>query len=231
MTIVPLQYFGIGDVIFTQTLVSTIAQGDKILWPVLPHFVEGLNRAYPDITFMDYRHVNVNYNCKSDIEIGETRLLPIRWADSLMKVPYDQCMRAKYDLYGLDWQQWKNKAAWQNDVKRQMELVQHLGLDLTEPFCLVNNTFGSESRHKVSIMQKSGIKHVVMSTIEGFSLFDWTGIMQYATEIHTVSSSIIYLLEMMELKAKEIHIYKREPIEKNHDNYSYILQKHNYNLK
>jgi hypothetical protein len=60
--------------------------------------------------------------------------------------------------------------------------------------------------------------------MEGYSLFDWAAVMEQAVEIHTVSTSIIYLLELLHLRA---HIYIRRPDERSHSYYDYLLeQKH-----
>ena len=230
--IVPLQYFGIGDVIFTQTLVKNIAEGNKILWPVMSQFVDGLNRAYPDVTFIDYKLTAIDFERKYDQEINGVRYLPIRWADSIRNVPYNECMRSKYDLYNQSWQDWKDKAIWQRSRELEYHLFHKvLGLEEGEKFNLVSNVFGSDSSLKLNIAPNNGLRNVEMTTIPHYSLFDWAYVMERATNIYAVSSSIIYILEMIDLVAKEISIYKRAPIEKNHDNYSYILQKHKYNLK
>lgn len=225
MTILPLQHFGLGDVIFTQTLVRNIANGNPIVWGTLPHFVDGLNCAYPDIKFVDWRTLGIDYDCKQHKEIdhhtlGKCTLLPIRWADSIMKVPYTQCMRSKYDMYGLDWQTWRDEAMWVKNKWNSRQLLMMKGY----PKTLINDTYGSDSKMKVKI-EVDGCK---METKTGYSLFDWQEVIQNATHIHTVSTSIIYLLEMLDLKAKEINLYNRPIKGQGFDNIDYILKRHKY---
>jgi|SRR6185436_10236719 len=236
MIIFPLQSFGVGDVIFTQSLVRKIANGNKVLWGVESHFVDGLNRAYDGITFIDKKLINVDYNRRDDYVINGMRVLPIRWSDANLKVPYNQCMRAKYDAYNEDWRTWKEHAMWNRDKEMETKLGIKNGIwendydrDFGE-YNLVNTIFGSESQLQVPIEVNNGLLNIQMKTIEGFSLFDWAGIIEQANEIHTVSTSIIYLLELLDLKAKEVHLYTRKPIEPTFDNISYILEKHNYIL-
>lgn len=75
MTIIPQQYFGAGDAIFIQSLLKQLCDhnshrepyGDKVLYPILPQFVEGFNWAYPDVMFIDYRMLNINYESKVEV--------------------------------------------------------------------------------------------------------------------------------------------------------------------
>lgn len=60
------------------------------------------------------------------------------------------------------------------------------------------------------------------------SLFDWATVIQKAAAIHTVNTSIIYLLEMLELEAPEVHLYQRTIKGQTFDNIKYILKRHKY---
>lgn len=229
MVIIPNQYFGQGDIIFTQTLVRNIADGRHILWPVLPHFIDGLKRAYPDIEWVGYGSVDVDHERKEQYEMnigkwGKCTILPIRFADQLLNVPYKQCMRAKYDLYGMDWKTWKDKAMWVRDSLIESRLATHMGVHGKSNYTLINRHFGSASQFKAKIPY-SGVE---MTTINPFSLFDWVSLIEHASDIHTVSTSIIYLLEMLELTAPEVHLYIRKPLEHNFENIDYILERHKY---
>lgn len=233
------QPFGLGDVIFCMTLARNwIKEGHTITWPVFSQFVDQLNRAYPDVTFIDWQSIKVDYNRKDEHDWENYRVVPLRWNVQLMNVPYKECMSSKYSLFGLDWNTWKEGARWERDEEKEMKLfggtrVYYLTkTDCSiEPYRLINNTFGSDSKLKISIPNLSDdLPNIYMQNYDGYSLFDWALILERATEIHTVSTSIIYILEMLDISCP-IHIYKREPIEKNHDNYSYILKSHNYILK
>lgn len=226
MIIYPLQAFGMGDVIFTQTLVRKLARlGDKILWGVESHFVDGLNRAYPDILFIDKSLINVDYNRRDDYVINGMRVLPIRWSDVNLKVPYTQCMSAKYESFGQKFETWRELAMWKRDAVKEDRLFQQLGLQGLE-YTFVNRFFGSNSQFAAQI----NVKGVEMCTLPGYSLFDWIRVIENASEIHTVSSSIIYLLELIVVKAHEVHLYMRKPIEHNFDNVIYLLKNQNYKL-
>lgn len=189
----------------------------------MPHFVEGLNRAYTRITFVDYRMLNIDYNTKKDVVVNSMRLLPIRWADQILGKPYRDVMRAKYDLYGMDWKEWKRFALPIRYMDKEKELAEKVGA--VGEYNLINNYFGSDSKFNAQIEINNGLPNVNMQTFPGYSLFDWASIVENATNIHVASSSILYLLELLHLKAKEVHLYARKPIEPHFDNVSYLFTK------
>jgi hypothetical protein len=228
-TVIVNQFFGIGDVIWSQTLVRYLANGKRIIWGVLPRYVDGLSRAYPDITFVDHRLLNIDYDRKEDHIDRGSRILPIRWADVMLNKPYNMCMRAKYDLYEMPWEQWVNRAKWQRNIFHEQEFFKRF--DIEGDFNFVNNFAGSESQLLGSIQLDNGLPTIEMREIEQYSLFDWAHILEQATHIHTVSTSIIYVLEMLHLKAKEIHYYLK-PNEADFSSTDYIVKnsRHNYIL-
>lgn len=230
-TICFLQYFGIGDIIFSQSIAqSFLNNGNKVLWPCKPEWVEGLTRAYPDIDFRDYKTVDVDYNNKNFIVDRDRHIVPLRFADSLMRVPYSDCMKAKYMLMNMDWNDWKKGAQFCRYSEKEKELYYDiLNLRDGEDFLFLNRTFNHKATGKVLGGFSSHKKTVEMRIIEGFSLFDWAYVMERASEIHTVSTSIIYILELLDIKCK-IHIYIRRPNEDSHKNYDYILRSHDYVL-
>jgi len=232
MTIIPNQFFGLGDIIFTQTLVHRIADGRPIVWPVLAHFVEGLQRAYPHIKFVDHRTMQIDFDRRDQYEfehptLGRCTALPLRWADAILKVPYNDCMKAKYMLYGMDFEDWRERAMWVRDEKQEKELQYNYPYTPNECI-LVNNIFGSESKLTISIPIVRDNYTILMHPLKSFSIFDWAHMIEKCKEIHTVNTSIIYLLELLDLKAPEIHLYQRPIKGQTFDNISYLLKKHKY---
>lgn len=235
--IYPLQYFGIGDVIYTMQLVKTLAlqheietgEDSKIVWGVMPQFVEGLQRAYPDVSFVDYRLINIDYNCRTEKEVmlpAPGKLLPIRWADSILGVSYDKCMRAKYDMYGKNYRSWIAGAGFTRDKKQENDLLEMI-LESTnnKPFILVNEYYQSDGNgvRKIYVEPENGEEIVYMNEWGAFSLFDWAGVIEAAEEVHTVSTSLFYLLELLNLKSPA-HLYSR-PTDPHFKHIDYLFSK------
>lgn len=223
----PSQYFGIGDIIFTQTLARRLAHrygAQHIIWGALPQFTNGLNRAYGanNIYFYDYEYLSkrsgIDYNSRGrqlvrgayyDGWPTDYIYEPIRWADAILGVPYERCMRAKYDLYDMDFREWKEHAMWKRDEAREEELFELLGISEGERYLLYNTTFQSDFNGNIDFLFSGEITRVVfMRPIEGFSLFDWAKVMERAIEIHSVSTATLYMFELLDLKCP-IHLYPR----------------------
>lgn len=223
------QYFGAGDAIWGQTIANDfIKAGYKVLWPLMPSLVEGFNRAYPNVTFIDYNLVKVNYENKEFKEIDGVLMLPMRYSESLMGKPYKFHMESKYSFLGKDWRTWKDGAHFRRSNQKETELMKLLGVG-TEPYNLVAKTFGSNRNRQIDIKVKNDFKNIEMSEINGYSLFDWSMVMECAETIHAVSSSSLYLFELLELSSKEIHLYPRAPIEKDFVFVEFMFSK-NYKL-
>jgi hypothetical protein len=228
MSVIVLQPHGLGDLIFCQSLVHQIADRQEIVWPVLPHFLPGLRVAYPNINWLPIGTLGNIENIRRDSIINGKRVIPIRWADSITNVKYKDCMRSKYEMYGLDWRSWKYFGYKRNQENERNLFFNVLGLLKGAKFRLINDRFTSLETKKVHIPESPDLVNVYMKSIPGFSLFDWSLVIEKATEIHTVGTSINYIIELLDIQAKEVVLYKRLPDENHYENYDYILEKHSY---
>lgn len=227
------QFFGIGDVLFCIEIARKyIRAGHKVVWAIEPHYLN-IAKHFPEINFMDKNLLDIDYSNRKQVDGDGYTIIPLRFSDSIMKVPYKDCMKSKYLMFNMDWKEWRKlENSWVRDSKSEDKLFELLGIKPNERYCVVNMQFTNGGGKSIHLPLNRDMKTVEMSMIPGFSLLDWAKVLEYASEIHTVSTSIIYLLEMINSRATNIHIYKRKPIEKNHDNYSYILtNRHNYILE
>ena len=227
------QPFGLGDCIFAQGVAHYyMAGGYKVYWPVKQLYLNDLRRAYPTVNWM---HENMFHDGNDAIRYDLLHALyaPIFWGNTFTGQPYHTAMRAKYDMYGLDWKTWRNHAQWKRDVFKEEELFEMHNINKDSKFNLISRKFGGGSFDQIKVdvpEPHNGLNTIFIKQMDGYSLFDWAPMMAAATTIHFVSSSNIYLLEMMDLKATEIHLYPREPRETDHKNYEYILERHKYIL-
>ena len=112
------------------------------------------------------------------------------------------------------------------DDAKENALFDELGLKIGEPYTLVNRNWKSDGKSKSNFECKTSGKVIEMTMKPGYSLFDWSKVIESATEIHTISTSIVYILELLDIKCEKCYIYKRIPNEQNHDNYKYLMKKH-----
>lgn len=221
------QYFGLGDIIWGQTIAhSFLKNGYKVIWPVQADLVEGLNRAYPEIVFVDFTRFLINYENKDFKEENDMRYLPMRYSEALMGKPYRFHMEAKYSFLGLSWRTWKDHAMPVRSRAHEVLLGDIVGVP-KEPYNFVSTNFGKN--FSIPIEVNNGNKNIFLQKLDGFSLFDWCAIIENADTIHAISSSSLYLFELLSLKAREIHIYARKPVEQNLD-YTKFFYTKNYTL-
>lgn len=231
-TIIINTFFGAGDLIFIQSIANRLVkQGYKVLWPVTSAYAP-LAKHFPNVTMVDKAFVNIDYNRTDTYEINGCRVLPLRFADSICKVPYTSCMKAKYILMGQEWETWKDDCIIERDYESENKLYSEvLGLKEGDKYNLISEQFTTGgARRGVIPLPNNGLRNVYMSIIDGFTAIDWLNVLINATELFVISSSNIYLFELFEMKAERINLYVRRPNEQNHDNYSYLLTKDNYIL-
>ena len=219
------QYFGLGDCIFSQGVASHfIDQGYRIVWPVWDDFCEGLSRAYPDMTWLPHSFFKPElFDIKEEKILGEVRLLPISWSNQILNA--STWMHTKYDLYGLDYHDWKKHASYQRDPLREQALMAHYGIRIGEPYNLANSMFRTNASGNTPFTIANDYKTVQMQILPEFSLFDYSLLIENATEIHVANSSILYLLELLDLRAEQVHLYCRVPDETDFRHVDYLFSK------
>jgi len=134
-------------------------------------------------------------------------------------------MKSKYMYFKKDWTTWKDKFGCIRDEKAEDKLYYDvLKLKDGEPYNLISEQFSRGGRKKqTKIKVDNGLKNVYMTLQPEFTIIDWLKVLSNATYIHVISSANIYLFELFKMNAKEIHLYIRRPVEKSHENYSYLL--------
>lgn len=222
MNALVLQPHGLGDAIFCQTLVNSL-EVEHIYWPVT-NFKNDLKIAYPNIIWTDENFTDIDTEVHRWKISKNSIVVPIRWSDTIMKVPYKDVMKSKYDMYDLDWRRWKECASWRADFANQTLL--NSIIQPPEKYNLVSNLYTGSFKYQAT-NPNPNLPNVYIKPLPGFSLFDWAQIITNATEIHFVASSNIYLLELLPLKAERICIYKRGS-NGDHSHYDYLMTSRNY---
>jgi hypothetical protein len=152
---------------------------------------------------------------------SNTYFVPLRFANPIVRqlAPHDysdqyHTMLDKYRMLNLPEDMWKT-LKWERNLDKENELYDLLIKD--ENYILINTKW---SDGIVSIETDSNFKRINMDILNGFTLFDWSKIIENASEIHTVSTSNLFLLETLTLRADKVHIYPRKPRENNFDGIS-----------
>lgn len=219
------QPFGLGDFLFCIPLARDyMKEGMKVVWPVVSAYAN-IGKHFPDIVFIDKNNLKVDYERKDEYVQHGMKVIPLRWSYDIQRVPFRDCMKSKYGMFGKDWHRWR-ESTWLRDTAREDELFYKvLGLSDGARYNLVNTMFRSDKSGAARVNVANGLLNVQLREVAGFTLLDWGKVIENATTIHTVSTSINYMIELMELKAEEIHLYCRKPDETHFKNIDYLLTK------
>jgi hypothetical protein len=214
---------GLGDIFFTQKIAKEILnnkKADRVIWPVikeysyLSEYLLGENISYiNEIDSFPFKDVyQTDPQCV--IDRSELLYLPVQHADRFISTC--PVMQAKYKFLDISYHDWKDFFEFKRNPEREKYLIEYLNMDFEKPFNLVNNSFGSKNysylNNRISIKIENEYKNVVMDYLNFDNIFDWIGLIDKATEIHTVDTVWCYLLE--KLGKQNVTVYSRNKNEK-----------------
>jgi hypothetical protein len=212
------QPLGLGDILWVQPIVDHyISDGYTVIYPV--------GDSYFDIVSSYIKKDNLQWVRESDdfplkflydmperIELGEDIYLPLTHAQSHNSL---SLMIGKYAFAGLPVTDYRDAYEIDRDYEREKLLMD--AYDLHNDFIIVNEVYGTfphTKKHDINI--KSDSKVHVMSVQQdidnGFHVFDWIGALQKAKEVHSVGTSICYMMDKY-CTDNEIHLYERRTID------------------
>jgi hypothetical protein len=196
-----IQPAGIGDIIFCQKIAKTYSKKGKIYWPV----VDSIKGIKDYIICPGLEDIP-----EPTIPINNYFLIQLDGIDR--RFPGMSVLKAKYKYIDLDWTDWKDYVTFKRNKRKENKLRKHLGIEEGEVFILICDTVGTppNTRFVPIIPVGTPIKKVIrMQPIEGFSVFDWCGILEDAKEIYSVDTCIQYITEFLELKATRLELFSR----------------------
>lgn len=201
------QFQGLGDILFLVPMVrALIAEGNEIIWPIADHYFN-IAKHFPDITMIRKSEIDVPYNSVFSVNTSYGKWLPYRYASELMGRNLTLCMQSKYELYGHNWKMWR-ELFYKRDKDSEKILIDYL--QLPKKFQLINRHYGEPERGMtITPNINPDLPIIEMRTIEGFSLIDWLGVVEKASEIHASNSSLNYLIELMDLDI-DVYLYPRK---------------------
>jgi hypothetical protein len=206
MKVIINQPFGIGDILFISPLIKQL-DVEHIIWPIVDHYY-WINDyiTIDNLTFIKQSEFNsINY-----IDYDE---IPLQHAHYLIPEAQD-CMQAKYMLLNADFESWRT-LTFNRNKEKEKQLKQYLNITPNDKFIFINNNFaGPEYNYKVHIQPQTDLKIIYQEYIEGFTLLDWCGVLEQAKEIHTVSTSLFFVIEALNLEKTSLHLYPRKPLDK-----------------
>ena len=119
-------------------------------------------------------------------------------------------MYSKYNLLGIDYHDWVTFFEFERNFKKEEELIDLLGIKNTDYNC-VNRMFGSPPNSQNCQHMDNYDNSVEMRYIEGFNIFDWIGVLLGANHIYTVETSLLYILNKLNLENVTVYSKHNPP--------------------
>jgi len=195
------QYAGIGDILFIEPIMRRYFQnGHTVILPVIKQLLS-LQPYFPYIKFVDMDSLDIDYDDKNLVETEDHIVLPLRHSGHKMS--------NKYKMVNMDFNDWRT-LTWLRHRNKEEELKNILGIEAGDKYNLINENFASVYPfYQRGIVLENGYKNVHVKVIDGYTLLDWCAVIEGASTIHTVNTSILYLMEILELSTDDIHVYSR----------------------
>jgi len=196
------QPLGLGDIIWIQPIVDVmISEGYTVYYPVgsvyydiVSQYIKKKNliwvRESDDFPLKQY-YGTVNFH-QSEDEL----YIPVGYADRYL--PICPVMISKYYFLSIPISDYRKHFKLQRDYQREQKLIDTY--KLYGEYVLVNKSFGTDSKDRDIVPEVDSNTKVHVMNIEDdkkneFHLFDWISALENASEIHTVETSICYLID------------------------------------
>jgi len=220
------QFCGLGDILFSIPIVSNLHDmGYEIIWPIDSSFMN-IQKSFDFIKFIKKDDFFINYDSDSFIKEDDSLIIPLRYSNNLLNNGDPiTCMSDKYKLVDVSLDSWKS-LKWKRDFDSENKLYfDVLGLKENDEYNLLNINFSMGEKINITDFD-SNIRSVNFDIIEGFSILDWYKVIQNSTNIYTVGTSIVFMIEVIPTnRLKEYVLYARRPFENNCKYYNYLLSK------
>jgi len=199
---------GLGDILFSQKIVSKIKEkyNLEILWPISDHYSSLKEDIVSSAKFCsindDFPFKSLFHN-RNIIDNNEVLYIPLQDADQYY--PGLCMMDSKYKFVGLNYNDWQMYINLKRNYDKENKLKEILKIKKDEKYVVLNRNYGSLSAPATcSYLKQFSSKHKIIEVnpIEGFSLFNWCTIFENALEIHSVDTSIMYIIEKLNVAAK-----------------------------
>jgi hypothetical protein len=207
---------GIGDIFYSIGIARYYQKlGYRIIWPVTKEILDVCEQI-PNIEFYDWesefpKKEYYNANSLVVIDTEEFVFLPIHKSTEIVG---GLVMPSKYNITKALSSEWINNFSWERNIQKENELYYNiLHLQDNEPYILLNQNFVTPPRTLTfPIDINTDHKVISMSYIDNFNVLDWAKVIENASGIVTIDTSIQYMIEKLNNKAEFFYCYLRNGI-------------------
>ena len=201
------QAFGLGDILFLSPLIQQLEKYgnvEEIYWKIKDEY-------YWVIDYLEFYKVTFIKESNNNFPFENFQIL--NFEQSFHIVGGRDCMSSKYNLVKAPLEIWRN-ISFKRNFEKEAELLQRLNISENEEFIFVNNNFADPNlKYSTNINVGTNLRIITLEYLEGFTLLDWCGVLEQAKEIHTVSTSLYFVIEGIG-RTEGLHLYPRKPFDK-----------------
>lgn len=209
---------GLGDIFYIQKIVHKIIekyQPKQVIWPLCNQYYEIKDYfKLPDVVrfvsededFLGKElYLSNEYNI---IKTDKFIYAPLEYSHFVLyRGLWRYIMDAKYEIVGLSCSDWSDYVRIRRNYSKEEELFAKK-INFHEPYIVVNKNWGAGvplTRTDMNIDTKLKIVELVYEP--GYNLFDWIKILEKAHAVHTIETSLAYILHL--LKKNNVFLYYR----------------------
>jgi hypothetical protein len=214
----------LGDIIFVMAIAQKYKNsGFTVFFPVDDVYLgkASIQKSFPGIKFVPmsgFKLLTDYGDCC--IHEDEHKIV----INLLNTSKYKKHMEKKYLRLYLPVDFWRNVRI-ERDTNAENALLKILKISEGEKFNLINEYYSNKKSISMEVKIDNNYRNVYLKNIEGYSLFDWIGVIERAESIHSVHTSIQYIIDILENTTKELHIYPRSELYEPHSFYDYLFFK------
>lgn len=216
----------LGDILFVMSIAQYyLVNGHEVFFPMEDSYLENtpFEKYFPGIKFIplsDFSDFSY-YRELRNIKIEDEKKVVLNLINTDR---YKNHMEKKYSILNFPVDMWR-KVRIKRDLDSEEKLLQKLGITNDEKFNLINEYYSNKKTKYMNLKTGNNFKNIYLEKIEGFNLIDWMGVIEKASSIHTVHTSIQYLIDIMDNITTDLHIYPRVEIYEPHEYYDYLFIK------
>lgn len=220
------QTWGLGDILFIERLYRYLKDlGLEVIAPVqdaniwIKDHIDYVNFVKVSEFNMDYERFDFGFFISEGVVHYDTIYLPVRFSDQIFRDlrPHDPSasrywMVDKYNVIGLEPNCWE-KIELKRNQKKEQELKKIILQDIDSEYDFCNSFYQNSLNINLNLEEKikEDLPVVSMRFVEGYSMIDWSSIIESARKVHTVSTSLLYMIQSIHQPGKEYHLYPRLP--------------------
>lgn len=218
---------GIGDVFFCQKIARVMMQNRyQVVWPLRPD-ITWIRDYIKDIYFPSTDDM---FPGKDIFEVGggcvvEENGAFISTATADLTHNDGKIMSSKYSMLGIDYSDWQDYFKFERKLDKEDDLFYNvLNLKDDSEYVFINNLYNTDVRDSNLLSKEQfDLPVIELKIIEGYTLFDWCKVLEKAKKIHTINTSINYIIDVLDTSYDEYVIYAHD--EKNKTEIDYLFKK------